>query len=101
VGVVFNAASLATIRIPTAIYAGDKDGFLVPRYHVLCVKQNIAQADFRLVPNAGHFAFMDTPKWPIPSEDGDLGANPPGFERAKFLKQLAAELNQFLDCALQ
>jgi predicted dienelactone hydrolase len=101
VGVVFSAASLATIRIPTTIYAGDKDSFLVPRYHALWVKQNISQADFHLVPNAGHFAFMDTPKWPIQSEDGDIGANPAGFDRTEFLKQFAIELIQFFDRTLQ
>jgi hypothetical protein len=38
---------------------------------------------------------------PIPSPDGDLRANPEGFDRAAFLKQLATALNQFFDRALQ
>jgi len=100
-GVVLSAESLATITIPTTIYVGEKDTFLVPRYHAEWVRQNIVQVDYHAVPNAGHFAFMDTPSMPIPSADGDVGANPKGFDRAVFLKQLATELNQFFDRALQ
>jgi predicted dienelactone hydrolase len=100
-GVVFSAESLAAIGIPATIYAGDKDTFLVPRYHAEWVRQNLAKADYHAVDNAGHYAFMDTPGMPIPSPDGDVGANPEGFDRAAFLKQLATALNQFFDRALQ
>jgi len=99
--VVFSARSLATISIPTTIYAGDKDTFLVPRYHAEWVRQNVVKAEYHAIQNAGHYAFTDTPSMPIPSPDGDLRANPEGFDRAAFLKQLATALNQFFDSALQ
>jgi hypothetical protein len=51
------------------------------------------------VPNAWHFAFMDTPTMPIPSEDGDVAANPPGFDRGAYLDQLQGELPAFFDKA--
>jgi predicted dienelactone hydrolase len=100
-GVVFSAQSLAAISIPTTIYAGEKDTYLVPRYHAEWVRQNAVKADYHAIQNAGHYAFMDTPSMPIPSPDGDVGANPAGFERGAFLKQLATALNQFFDRALQ
>ena len=100
-GVMFSAQSLATISIPAIIYSGDRDTFLVPRYHAEWVRQNIVKADYHAIQNAGHYAFMDTPSMPIPSPDGDVGANPEGFDRAAFLKQLATALNQFFDRALQ
>ena len=100
-GVVFDAASLATIGIPLTIYAGDKDTYLVPRFHAEWVRQNAVKAEYHTVQNAGHYAFMDTPSMPIPSPDGDLRYNPEGFDRAAFLKQLATELNQFFDRTLQ
>ncbi|MBI5792359.1 MAG: dienelactone hydrolase [Rhodocyclales bacterium] len=100
-GVVFSAESLAAISIPTTIYAGEKDTYLVPRYHAEWVRQNVVKAEYHVIQNAGHYAFMDTPSMPIPSPDGDVGANPAGFDRAAFLKQLAATLNHFFDRAIQ
>jgi hypothetical protein len=36
----------------------------------------------------------------IPSHDGDVGANPPGFDRNAFLQQLAVEITAFFDKTL-
>ncbi|MCY7307020.1 MAG: dienelactone hydrolase [Rhodoferax sp.] len=101
VGVVFGAQSLASIRIPTAIYAAEQDRFLVPRFHTEWIARNLPGAEFHQVPIAWHFAFMDPPSMPIPSEDGDIGANPPGFDRQAFLRQLQQELVQFFDKAFR
>ena len=38
---------------------------------------------------------------PIPSEDGDVGANPPGFDRQAFLHRLKLELPVFFDKAFR
>jgi hypothetical protein len=43
---------------------------------------------------------MDSPGMSIPSPDGDVAANPPGFDRDAFLKQLAVEITDFFDKAL-
>jgi predicted dienelactone hydrolase len=99
--VLFSAQSLATISIPATIFAADKDSFLVSRYHAEWVRQNVVKADYHAIQNAGHYAFMDTPSMPIPSPDGDVGANPEGFDRAAFHKQLATALNQFFDRVLK
>jgi hypothetical protein len=40
---------------------------------------------------------MDTPTMPIPSPDGDVGANPTGFDREAFLNQLKRELLTFFE----
>ena len=40
-GVAFSASSLALITVPVAIYAGEKDTFLVPRFHAQWVVQNM------------------------------------------------------------
>jgi predicted dienelactone hydrolase len=101
VGVVFSAQSLAKIRIPAAIYAAEQDRFLVPRFHAEWIARNLPRAELHRVPNAWHFAFMDTPSTPIPSEDGDLAANPPGFDRRAFLDQLTRDLPTFFDKAFR
>lgn len=99
--VMFSAQSLAAISVPATIYAGDKDTFLVPRYHAEWARQNITKAEYHAIPNAGHYAFMDTPNIPIPSPDGDLRANPEGFDRSEFQRELAIDLNRFFDHAFQ
>jgi predicted dienelactone hydrolase len=100
-GVVFSAESLAKIRIPIAIYEAELDRYLVPRFHAQWITRNLPTAEFHRVPNAWHYAFMDTPNMPIPSPDGDLSANPPGFDRQAFLQQLQRELPAFFDKAFR
>ena len=101
VGVVFTAESLARIKAPTAIYVAASDRFLVPRFHAEWIARNMPQASLVRVPNAWHFSFLDTPTLPIPSPDADIGADPPGFDRAAFLAKLGGELVAFFDKAFQ
>ena len=101
VGVVFTAQSLAAIRLPVAVYSADKDRWLVPRFHAEWIARSLPGADLRRVPNAWHFAFMDTPGMAIATPDGDIAADPPGFDRAVFLQQLGQELVAFFDKTLK
>ena len=98
-GVPLTAESLATVRSATMIYAAELDRFLVPRFHAEWVASNLPAPNLHRVPNAWHFAFMDSPSMSIPSLDGDIAANPPGFDRDTFLKQLATEITAFFDNA--
>jgi predicted dienelactone hydrolase len=99
-GVPFTSESLAAIKTPVLIYVAELDRFLVPKFHAERVAKEIPSAELRRVSNAWHFAFMDTPSSSIPSPDGDVRANPPGFDRSGLLKQLAAEIPAFFDKAL-
>ncbi len=101
VGVLFTAESLAKVQVPIAIYAGVKDRWLVPRFHAMWVAKYISGAELHMVPNAWHFAFSDTPSYPIPTPDGDMAADPPGFNRAAFLKTLGPEMADFFDKTLK
>ena len=100
-GALFTAASLARITVPTLLYRAEEDHFLVPRFHVGWIAQNMAQAQVVGVATAWHFVFMDPPNMVLPSPDGDVGANPAGFDRAAFLAQLGADLPQFFERAWQ
>ena len=77
-GVAFSTSSLASITVPVAIYAGEKDTFLVPRFHAQWVMQNMrgANTTLQLVPDAGHYAFMNTPTMDLPSPDGSVARDP-------------------------
>ena len=96
-GVHLTAESLATVRAATLVYVAELDRFLVPRFHAEWVAGNLPAPNLRRVPNAWHFAFMDTPSMSISSPDGDIAANPPGFDRDAFQKQLAIEIAAFFD----
>ena len=102
-GVAFSPSSLASITVPVAIYAGEKDSFLVPRFHASWVMQNMrgANTTLQLVPNAGHYAFMNTPTMNLPSPDGSVAADPAGFDRATFLDRMAQESVAFFDKSLR
>jgi len=101
VGALFSAESLGRIQVPTAIYEAELDRFLVPRFHAEWIAKNMPKAGLHRIPNAWHFAFLDTPILPIPTPDGDIGADPPGFDRAAFLAKLGDELVAFFDKAFQ
>lgn len=101
VGVLFTAESLAAVRTPTAIWEAASDRFLVPKFHAEWVKRNMPGAELHRVPNAWHFAFMDTPTMAITTPDGDIAADPPGFDRKAFLATLGGELAAFFDRTLQ
>lgn len=99
-GAVFSARSLASIRMPTLIYEAELDRYLVPRFHAEWIAQNASGVELRRVPNAWHWAFMDIPGMPIPSPDGDIGADPPGFDRPAFLEQLSKEMSAYFETIL-
>ena len=99
-GVPLTAESLGAVRSATMIYEAELDRFLVPRFHAEWVASNLPAPNLHRVPNAWHFAFMDSPSMPIPNPDGDVAANPPGFDREAFLKQLAVEITAFFDKTL-
>jgi predicted dienelactone hydrolase len=99
-GVPLTAKSLAVVQSATMIYEAELDRFLVPRFHAEWVASNLPAPNLHRVPNAWHFAFMDSPSMSIPSPDGDVSANPPGFDRGAFLKQLAIEVTDFFDKTL-
>jgi len=96
-GVLLTAESLSAVRSATTIYVAELDRFLVPKFHAEWVARNLPAANLHRVPNAWHFAFMDSPSMSIFSPDGDIAANPQGFDRDAFLKQLAIEVTAFFD----
>jgi predicted dienelactone hydrolase len=99
-GVVFDPESLSRVSVPVAIWVAELDRYLVPRFHAVWLAQQLPSTALRRVPNAWHYAFMDAPTMPIPSPDGDLAADPPGFDRGRFLEQLGLDLSDYFDANL-
>ena len=100
-GVVFTAPSLAAIKVPVALYEAEGDRFLVPRFHAEWIARNLPGAQIERTPNAWHFAYVDRPSMAIGSEDGDIGADPAGFDRRAFLAKLGQDIPAFFDRVLR
>jgi predicted dienelactone hydrolase len=98
-GVPLTPESLAAIKIPVLIYVAELDRFLVPKFHAERIAKDMPTSELRRIGNAWHFAFMDAPTSFIPSPDGDVRADPPGFDRPALLKRLAVEIPAFFDKA--
>lgn len=100
-GAVLDPGSLARIAVPSLIVEAGADRFLVPAFHSAWVSQHLKGGQRLRVDAAWHFVFMDTPRMPLPSPDGDVGADPPGFDRQAFLSDLGQQLGAFFDAALR
>ena len=91
------ADPLAGVPIPTLIYQAEQARFLVPRFHAGWIASHMSLARVVRVPGAWHFMFMDMPTMPLPSPDGDIDANAPGFDRAAFLHRPGRALPTFFN----
>ncbi|UQA59807.1 alpha/beta hydrolase family protein [Polyangium aurulentum] len=90
--------ALQGVRVPILMLTGEKDVH-THEGHAEIVKRGLPEGtrlEHRVVPNAGHFAFlspfpesMNSPAFP-PSQD------PPGFDRARFHEEMNAEIEAFL-----
>jgi predicted dienelactone hydrolase len=90
--------ALRGVRVPILMMTAEKDE-LTPEGHGEIIRRGLpdgAQIEHRIVPNAGHFAFlspfpeaMTSPMFP-PSQD------PRGFDRARFHEEMNAEIVAFL-----
>jgi predicted dienelactone hydrolase len=90
--------ALAHVGVPILMLTGEHDEF-APDFHGDVVLRGVpdrSRVDHRVIPNAGHFAFvspfppsMNRPDF-LPSQD------PPGFDRAAYVGVLAADVTAFI-----
>jgi len=93
--VVFTPESLAAITVPVLAIMAEHDAVLSGKYHGGYVVTSLPRAQASTVADAGHFAFMAQPTFPLPSAAGDASANPPGFDRVAFLPTLENQVAEF------
>jgi pimeloyl-ACP methyl ester carboxylesterase len=79
--------SLDAVTAPMLVYAGGRDT-VTPVEQVAHLKSAPAEVDLRIVPEAGHFSFMNTP--PPGKVDDDE------FDRDQFLVELAQTTLEFV-----
>jgi len=73
----------------------EHDAVLTARYHGGHVAAHVPGSQASTVPGAGHFAFMAVPQHSLPSDSGDVAADPPGFDRGAYQDTLAREVLAF------
>lgn len=79
--------ALATVHIPSQVWAGTNDAITPPQQANLLKQELRDLVDLRIVEGAGHFSFMNT----LPPRTED-----PLPARETFLEHLAAEISGFL-----
>jgi predicted dienelactone hydrolase len=102
IGYTFTPKGLANVRAPIQLWRGDSDEILPHPYHA----QNVYDAlptkpDYRVVPNAGHFAFLAPCTPALARVAPEICRDPEGFDRAAFHRTFNAAVVDFLKDKLQ
>ena len=94
----FNADSLKTVKVPVQLWASERGGDGVVPHDVAAVDGNLpAKHEYRVVANAGHFAFV--PPCP-PAAAPEFCTDAPGFDRTAFHAQFNADVLAFFQTHL-
>jgi predicted dienelactone hydrolase len=87
--VVFSAASLASIKVPVQLWASERGGDGVLPHDVAQADKSLPAAhEYRVVRNAGHFAFLAPCPQAMVEARPDLCVDQAGFDRAAFHQEL-------------
>jgi predicted dienelactone hydrolase len=94
--VFFTAASLASIEIPIQLWASERGGDGVALHQVAAVDQALPiKHEYRVVANAGHFAFLSPCPAAVATELPQLCADAAGFDRVAFHQQFDHDVLTF------
>ena len=87
-GFAFSPQSLGGIAIPVQLWRGSADEVLLHPWHAEAVHRALpAGHEYRVVPNAGHYAFLTMCSDVLRRNVPEICADPPGFDRAAFHEQ--------------
>ena len=90
-----SAESLAPIKAPVQLWASERGGDGVLPRDVAAVDANLpARHDYRVVSNAGHFAFVLCPP-PLVQARSEICVDAPGFDRVAFHAEFNGDVLAF------
>ena len=90
-GLVFDAAGLASIDRPVFLYYGQNDPVLLPNENVLHIAPLIKTLiGIQMIPRAGHYVFLSPCSPQLAGEVPNLCTDPPGVSRVLVHQQLNA-----------
>ncbi len=88
------AGALRNVHIPILMMTAERDEY-TPEFHAEIVKKGLPQSTpvtHRIVPNAGHFAFVSPFPAAMASRSFPPSQDPEGFDRTAFHQQINAEI---------
>jgi predicted dienelactone hydrolase len=101
IGYVFTPEGLSGVKVPIQLWRGDRDEILMHPYHAQNVYDGLPiKPEYRIVPNAGHFAFLAPCSAGLQSIAPDICRDPAGFDRAAFHREFNAAVVAFFKAKL-
>jgi predicted dienelactone hydrolase len=95
-GYFFTREGLADVRIPVHIDDPADDQMVVRPYAAERIRDLLPEPpEYVRVPGAGHYAYLAPCSGPMREKTPPLCSDKPGFDRAKFHVELAAEMAEF------
>jgi predicted dienelactone hydrolase len=102
VGYSFSSVGLAGISVPLQLWRGDSDEILPHPRHAQHVYESLPKKpDYRVVPNAGHFAFLAPCSSALATMVPDICRDPAGFDRVAFHAEFNPAVVAFFKARLQ
>jgi predicted dienelactone hydrolase len=100
--VAFAADSFAAVKVPVQLWASERGGDGVLPHDVAAVDTNLsAKHEYRVVPNAGHFAFVPPCPPALAKERLEFCVDAPGFDRTAFHREFNATVVEFFQQQLR
>jgi predicted dienelactone hydrolase len=92
----FNADSFAAVKVPVQLWASERGGDGVLPHDVATVDGNLpAKHEYRVVSNAGHFAFLSPCPQALAKNLAEFCMDAPDLDRVAFHKQFDADVLAF------
>jgi predicted dienelactone hydrolase len=94
--VAFKADSFAAVKVPVQLWASERGGDGVFPHDVAAMDGNLpATHEYRVVSNAGHFAFVPPCPPALAAAAPEICTDAPGFDRVAFHRQFDADVLAF------
>jgi predicted dienelactone hydrolase len=101
-GFTFDRAGLASVKIPVQIWRGADDRHQPTPWYEERIRTALPRApDYKVVPDAGHYAFLPPCSDSLRQRAPELCTDRIGFDRAAFHRRFNAELVRFFRAALR
>jgi predicted dienelactone hydrolase len=98
--VMFDAAGLASVRIPTLLYRPDDDAYLNAQHNALAVAAGLPNPSQQVVVPGSHFVFVDPCPDAIADQAPLICKDATGVDRASVHRKMESEISAFLHAHL-